>query len=182
MLLLSDETKFLRLGPVSEFDRIVKIETETCHHLKRVMELNEILENEFNILKPFGSSRPRMYGLPKIHKAGCPLRPIMPMSVVVWLDCSMFHEAVGLGMLQTLGGPGPVGVSQMVVHFCLEGVQSLAGGSFAQEVAWEVVPLPYSSIWKGSQEVVPRLSRKCTFQLECMASRDFGAVAGSDVL
>ena len=39
------------------------------------------------------------------------------MAVVVWLDCSMFHEAVGLGMLQTLGGPGPVGVAQIVVHF-----------------------------------------------------------------
>ena len=104
------------------------------------------------------------------------------MAVVVWLDCSIFREAVGLGMLQTLGGPGPVGVSQMVVNFCLEGLQSLAGGSFAQEVAWEVVPLPYSSIWEGSQDVVPRLSRKCTFQLECMASREFGAMAGSDVL
>ena len=90
------------------------------------------------------------------------------MAVVVWLDCSMFHEVVGPGMLQTLGGPGPVGVAQMVVHFSLEGLQSLAGGSFAQEVAWEVVPLPYSSIWEGSQDVVPRLSRKCTFQLECM--------------
>ena len=53
------------------------------------------------------------------------------------------------------------------------------GGSFAQEVAWEVVPPPHSSIWEGSQDVVPRLSRKCTFQLECMASREFGAVVGS---
>ena len=107
----------------------------------------------------------------------------VPMAVVVWLDCSMFHEAVGLGMLQTLGGPGPVGIAQMVVHFfCLEGPQSLAEGSFAQEVEWEVVPLPYSSIWEGSQDVVPRLLRKCTFQLECMSSREFGAVAGSDVL
>ena len=104
------------------------------------------------------------------------------MAVVVWLDYSMFHEAVGLGMLQTLGGPGPVGVAQMEVHSCLEGLQSLAGGSFAQEVGWEVVPLPYSSIWEGSQDIVPRLLRKCTFQLECMASREFGAVAGSDVL
>ena len=45
-----------------------------------------------------------------------------------------------------------------------------------------MVQLPYSSIWEGSQDVVPRLSRKCTFQLECMVSREFGAVAGSDVL
>ena len=67
------------------------------------------------------------------------------MAVVVWLDSSMFHEAVGLGLLQTLGSPGPVGVAQMVVHFCREGLQSLAG-SLAQEVSWEVVPLPYSSI------------------------------------
>ena len=103
------------------------------------------------------------------------------MAVVVH-DCSMFHEVVGPGMLQTLGGPGPVGVAQMVVHFCLQGLQSLAGGSFTQEVAWEVVPLPYSSIWERSQDVVPRLSRKCTLRLECMSSREFGAVAGSDVL
>ena len=57
------------------------------------------------------------------------------MTVAVWLGCSMFHEAVELGMLQTLGGPRPVGVAQMVVHLCLEGLQSLAGGSLAQEVA-----------------------------------------------
>ena len=101
MLLLSDETKFLRLGPVTEYDRTIKIETEICHHLKRVMELNEISENEFNILKPIGSSRPRMYGLPKIHKAGCPLRPILSMSgspqysVSRWL-CSLLQPVVSL--------------------------------------------------------------------------------------
>ena len=32
---------------MSEFDRSIKIETETCHHLKRVIELNEISDNEF---------------------------------------------------------------------------------------------------------------------------------------
>ena len=71
----------------------------------------------------------------------------------------------------------------MVVHHLrLEGLQALPGGGFAQEVAWELVPLPYSSIWEGSQDVVPRLSRKCAFQLECMPSQDFRALAGSAVL
>ena len=74
----------------------------------------------------------------------------------------------------------------MVVHHLrlvrLEGLQALPGGGFAQEVAWELVPLPYSSIWEGSQDVVPRLSRKCAFQLECMPSQNFRALAGSAVL
>ena len=103
MLLLSDETKFLRLGPVTEFDGTIKIETEICHHLhlKRVIELNEISENEFNILKPIGSSRPIIYGLLKIHKAGCPLRPILSMSGSLqysasrWL-CSLLKPVVSL--------------------------------------------------------------------------------------
>ena len=86
---------------MSEFDRIIKIGAEICHHLKRVLEVNEISENKFNILKRIGSSRPRMYGLPKIHKAGCPLRPILSMSgspqysLSRWL-CSLLQPVVSL--------------------------------------------------------------------------------------
>ena len=86
---------------MSEFDRTINIVTEICHHLKRVMELNEISENEFNIIKPIGSSRPRMYGLPNIHNAGCPLRPFLSMSgspqysFSRWL-CSLLQPVVYL--------------------------------------------------------------------------------------
>ena len=48
-----------------------------------------------------GSSRPRMYGLPKNHKSSCPLRPILSMSsspqyaVSRWL-CSLLKPVLSL--------------------------------------------------------------------------------------
>ena len=33
----------------------------------------------YDAIRPNGSQRPRMYGLPKIHKEGTPLRPILSM-------------------------------------------------------------------------------------------------------
>ena len=55
----------------------------------------------FRFLKPVGSSRPRMYGLPKIHKSSCPLHPIFSMSgfpqyaVSRWL-CSLLQPVLSL--------------------------------------------------------------------------------------
>ena len=98
---LGDESKFLRLGPVSQFDRTIKIETELQQYLKGLLERDEISESNFRFLKPVGSSRPRMYGLPKIHKSSCPLRPILSMSgspqyaVSRWL-CSILQPVLSL--------------------------------------------------------------------------------------
>ena len=98
---LGDESKFLRLGPVSQFDRTIKIETELQQYLKGLLERDEISESNFRFLKPVGSSRPRMYGLPKIHKSSCPLRPILSMSgspqyaVPRWL-CSILQPVLCL--------------------------------------------------------------------------------------
>ena len=98
---LGDESKFLRLGPVSQFDRTIKIETELQQYLKGLLEQDEIPESNFRFLKPVGSSRPRMYGLPKIHKSSCPLRPILSMSgspqyaVSRWL-CSILQPVLSL--------------------------------------------------------------------------------------
>ena len=54
-----------------------------CQHVSVVMDQNEY--NELNVerkirisLQPEYSSSPKLYGLPKIHKEGTPLRPIVP--------------------------------------------------------------------------------------------------------
>ena len=99
--ILGDGSKFLRLGPVSLFDRTLKIETELQHYLKGLLESDEISESNLRFLKPVGSSRPRMYGLPKIHKPSCPLRLILSMSgspqyaIHRWL-CSLLQPVLSL--------------------------------------------------------------------------------------
>ena len=45
--------------------------------LKRMEKDGEITESLYTRLRPSGSQRPRIYGLPKIHKPEVPLRPIV---------------------------------------------------------------------------------------------------------
>ena len=37
------------------------------------------LRSKYESLRPTGSQRPRIYGLPKVHKPSVPLRPILPI-------------------------------------------------------------------------------------------------------
>ena len=77
--ILNDRSKFSPLGPVSQFDRTAKIEQNLRDFLKRLLDSGEIPESIYNRVLPSGSVRPRMYGLPKIHKVDTPLRPILSM-------------------------------------------------------------------------------------------------------
>ena len=79
MAILRDQSKFLSLGPVSQFDRTAKIEQCLREYLKTLFDSGEIPECVYKTIFPVGSSRPRMYGLPKIHKLDVPLRPILSM-------------------------------------------------------------------------------------------------------
>ena len=79
MIILRDERKFLSLGPVPEFDMTAKIEQKLRGYLNDLLQSNEITHHIFDRISPVGSQRPRMYGLPKIHKPGVPLRPILSM-------------------------------------------------------------------------------------------------------
>ena len=88
--ILWDTDKFLKLGDLS-FDDTHKIENKL---LKRFLELFKsklILKEIYEFIHPVGSQRPRMYGLPKIHKYSIPLRPILSMchsaqhSLAKWL-------------------------------------------------------------------------------------------------
>jgi len=89
--ILEDDAKFRRLGPADSSDRTNIIEQALVDFLRTLKNQSEISETLFDRIKPIGSSRPRLYGLPKIHKPDCPLRPILSMSgspqykVSVWL-------------------------------------------------------------------------------------------------
>ena len=80
MEILDDKTKFDKMGPASNFDNIVKIEKEIINTLKDLVCKKEISQETFNDIKPIGSIRPRLYGLPKMHKKGVPMRPILSMT------------------------------------------------------------------------------------------------------
>ena len=99
MSILSNDTKFVRLGPCEQFDRTQRIELSLQSYLKCLMELKEISEDVYTSIAPIGSSRPRLYGLPKIHKPGVPLRPILSMcgspqnTISKWL-CDLLSPVV----------------------------------------------------------------------------------------
>jgi hypothetical protein len=58
-----------------------------CNNIKRKnnkqknknRDNQQLSEHEYNFIRPVGSQRPRLYGLPKTHKTGIPLRPILSL-------------------------------------------------------------------------------------------------------
>ena len=76
---LSDRCKFKSLGPVSDFDFTASIELAFQRRLSRLLKNKSIPLTVYNEIRPTGSQRPRLYGLPKTHKPNCPLRPILSM-------------------------------------------------------------------------------------------------------
>ena len=68
------------------------IHRELKINYKNVSFKSKLISKEiYEFIRPVGSQRPRMYGLPKIHKPGIPLRPILSMchsaqhSLAKWL-------------------------------------------------------------------------------------------------
>ena len=49
-----------------------------------------ISETPYNSIRPVGSQCPKLYGLPKIHKNDCPLRPILSMIGSPQIDLAKF--------------------------------------------------------------------------------------------
>ena len=89
-VILDDTSKFSKLSPVATHDNTVKVEKNLVTYLKLLKAEKEIINGEFLKIKPMGSIRPRLSGLPKIHN-NCPLRPILSMvsspqySISKWL-------------------------------------------------------------------------------------------------
>ena len=71
--MLSDRRTYevLKKDPSKKYkDKLVAI-------LQRLQEENKISEEQYKDLYPTTSHIPRIYGSPKVHKTGCPLRPIV---------------------------------------------------------------------------------------------------------
>ena len=76
--ILNDETKFRKMP--NEKDRTPTIEKSLSKVLSRIKQNGFIDSTTFERVRPTGTSIPRLYGLPKVHKQGVPLRPILDMT------------------------------------------------------------------------------------------------------
>ena len=78
--ILEDKTKFLTLGPSSEKDNTSNIESRIQRRLLQLPKNDLLPANLYDLIRPTGSQRPRMYGLSKTPKKDVPLRPILSMT------------------------------------------------------------------------------------------------------
>ena len=76
--ILKDTDKFLKLGDLS-FDDTQKLENKLQKRFLESFRRIFISKEVYEFIRLVGSQRPRMYGLPKIHKPGILLRPILSM-------------------------------------------------------------------------------------------------------
>ena len=75
-VLIDDHATFKQIHKdptIFEEDRLIQ-------KLRQMMKRNFISEREYNYCYPSGSQPARLYGLPKVHKDGLPLRPILSAS------------------------------------------------------------------------------------------------------
>ena len=80
LAILSDTDKFERIGEVETHDNTTLQERALQAYLLRAMKNGHITAEVYEEIRPVGSTRPRMYGVPKVHKVGTPLRPILSMT------------------------------------------------------------------------------------------------------
>ena len=71
--------KFLKLGYVGDNLIIVTLEVRIIQILKDLEDKNLLSQENYNLIRSVGSLRPRLYGLPKLHKVDIPLRTILSM-------------------------------------------------------------------------------------------------------
>ena len=81
--ILNDTTKFLDLGPVTNKDNTAKIESRIQRRLLQLRKECLISKQVYEAIRPTGSQRPRIYGIPKIHKTDVALRSILSIWSVV---------------------------------------------------------------------------------------------------
>jgi len=75
-----DETKFKTLSfSTNNNNNTAKVEFRTQRRLLQLNKYN-LLPRVYEMIRPTGSLRPRMFGLPKTHKKGIPLWPILSMT------------------------------------------------------------------------------------------------------
>ena len=75
-VILDDPSKFVKLGLASSNDNTANIESKLQKRLLELFKEDLIPKSLYQNIRPTGSLRPRMYGLPKMHKTNVPLQPI----------------------------------------------------------------------------------------------------------
>ena len=99
--LVHDGYKVKTFGPAVPNYTTAKIELQIQRRLLELKKKNLILVRVYEAIRPMGSQRPRMYGLPKTHKNDVPLSPILSMTGSVqhqlakWLT-SVFNPVLQL--------------------------------------------------------------------------------------
>ena len=92
--ILSDISKFKLLGPVSEFDKTGKNQAKLQRNFLKLVKADELPQNVYQVIRLTGLQRPRMYGLPKIHKQNAPCRPILFMIGSAQHELAKFFSAL----------------------------------------------------------------------------------------
>jgi hypothetical protein len=59
------------------YAKLKKDPTGSIEHNSVLLKKSSVAEKVYQQVRPQGSRPPRLYGLPKIHKPGVPLRPIV---------------------------------------------------------------------------------------------------------
>ena len=77
--ILGDTSKFEHIGDADTKDRTLQQERALQAFLLRACKNKHLPESVYDRIRPSGSTRPRMYGLPKLHKENVPMRPILSM-------------------------------------------------------------------------------------------------------
>ena len=92
LLILNDNTKSIKLGPVETCDHTTSIEVKFQKQLRKWVKIGLLSPEISDSIWPVGSIRPHLYGLPKILKDGVPLQPVLSMvgsaqqKVTSWLS------------------------------------------------------------------------------------------------
>ena len=66
-------------SPANKYDKTAQVEMKLNKVLKELRDKSEVEEEAYNQKRSTADSSPRLYGLPKIYKKDCPLRPIASM-------------------------------------------------------------------------------------------------------
>ena len=74
--ILVDASKFQRIGPVGTNDNTAKIEAKIQRRLMQLSNGGVPHKSVYKETSPTDSLRPRLFGLPKVHKK-VPLRPLL---------------------------------------------------------------------------------------------------------
>ena len=76
--ILHDTTKFELIGPSCDFDNSAKVASKIQRQLLQLKKDGLLPPSVYETIRPTGTQRPLLFGLPKIHKEDLLLRRFYP--------------------------------------------------------------------------------------------------------